>query len=187
MDDGAANPSVADSTSNGNTGSAAANTNVKTTPGEIGGALSFNGANDAIGAGRGNSFSITGPITLEAWIKVNSMPGQGNQSYVDGKGYNGTNEAYFLRLETNNNYVSYVEAGTMSFPSSYQAQAVASGFSGGWHYVVGTYNGVWNIYVDGVKTTSTQTQAPFSSSIGTVCHRSPRLHQHDEKLSERRD
>jgi hypothetical protein len=163
MDDDAANPSVADSTSNGNTGSAAANTNLKTTQGEIGRALGFNGVNDAIGAGAGSSFGITGAITLQAWIYVNSMPSLGNQSYVLGKGYNGTNEAYFLRLETNTSGTSYVEAGTFSFPNSYQAQAVASGFSGGWHYVVGTYNGVWNIYVDGVKTTSTQTQAPFRS------------------------
>ncbi len=164
LDDNAANPSLADSTSNGNTGSAAANTNLKTTQGEISRALGFNGVNDAIGAGRGNSFAITGAITLQAWINVNSMPSLGNQSYVVGKGYNGTNEAYFLRLETNNNYVSYVEAGTMSFPSAYQAQAAVSGFTGSWHHVAGTYDGVWNVYVDGVKTTSTQTQAPFSSS-----------------------
>jgi len=165
MADEAANPSVADSTSNGNTGAAAVNTNLKTTPGEISGALSFNGANDAIGAGRGSSFSITGTITLEAWVRANSLPSLGNQSYILGKGYNGTNEAYFLRLETNYGGTTFVEAGTFSFPSSYQAQAqISSGFSGGWHHVVGTYDGVWNIYVDGVKTTSSQRQAPLSSA-----------------------
>ena len=168
MADDAANPSVADSTANGNTGTAAANTSTKTTSGEISAALSFNGSTDAIGAGRSNSVSITGPITLEAWINANAMPSQGNESYVLGKGYNGSNEAYFLRLATDNNYTSYVQAGTMTFPTTYQAQVVVAGLSGGWHHVVGTYDGVWNVYLDGVKTTSTNTQAPLSSASEQV-------------------
>jgi hypothetical protein len=163
MGDNAVNPSVADSTSNGNTGIAAANTSTKTAAGEIGAALSFNGTSDAIGAGKGASFSIPGNISLEAWVNANSMPSQGNQTYIAGKGYNGTNEAYFLRLETDNNYVSWVEAGTSTFPSAFEARVAVSGFSGGWHHVVGTFDGVWNIYVDGMKTTSSQTQPPFSS------------------------
>jgi hypothetical protein len=163
MGDNAANPSVAESTSNGKTGAAAANTNTKTTGGEIGAALSFNGTTDAIGTGRADSFGITGNISLEAWVNATSMPSQGNQTYIMGKGYNGTNEAYFLRLETDNNFVSWVEAGTFTFPTAFQARVAASSFSGGWHHVVGTFDGVWNIYVDGVKTTSSQTQPPFSS------------------------
>jgi hypothetical protein len=164
MTDNTGSASVADSTSNGNTGAAQTSTSVKATQGEINGALGFNGSTDYINGGRGSTFNVAGAITLQAWVHVNAMPSPGNQVYVLDKGYNGTNESYFLRLETNNSGASYVEAGTYSFPASYQAQAPVSGFSGGWHHVVGTYDGHWNLYIDGVKTTSSETQGPLGSS-----------------------
>jgi hypothetical protein len=161
--DNAANLNVADSTTKGNTGTAQANTNSKSTPGFISRALSFNGSSDSIGAGLGSSFNILGNITLEAWINVAAMPTPGNMAYILGKGYNGENESYFLRLETDNSGASYVEAGTFRFPDVYQAQAAVSSLTG-WHHVAGTYNGKWNVYLDGISTISAQTQAPLATS-----------------------
>jgi hypothetical protein len=165
LGDNAANRNVIDSTSNANTGTAQVNTSAKTTTaGEIGGALRFDGSSDYINSGRGSSLTITGNITLEAWVYANSMPNLGGQAYLLDKGYNGSNEAYFLRLETDNNGTSYVEAGTYSFPQPYQAQVPVTGFSGKWHHVAGTYSGTWNVYVDGIQTTSSQTQGPLNSN-----------------------
>jgi Concanavalin A-like lectin/glucanases superfamily/Domain of unknown function (DUF2341) len=164
MADSAANPNVADSTSRGNTGTAQANTSGKTATGEISRALSFDGSTDYIGAGAGSSFNILGNITIEAWINVNSMPSVGEQAYVCGRGYNGEHESYFLRLETGDDGTNYVEAGTFNFPDPYLAQVAVSGFTGGWHHVVGTFDGQWNIYVDGVKTTSAQTLGPLPTN-----------------------
>jgi len=164
MADNAANQNVADSTSHGNTGTAQANTSAKTVAGEIDGALSFNGSSDYIGAGAGSNFYILGNITIEAWVNVNSMPGLGQQAYVCGKGYNGEHESYFLRLETGNDGTNYVEAGTFNFPDPDQAQVAVAGFTGGWHHLVGTFDGQWNIYVDGVKTASGQTVAPLPTN-----------------------
>ena len=164
MADKAASPNVADSTVNAITATAQANTSAKTTVGAISGAQSFNGSSDYLNAGQNSGFSILGNITLQAWIKVSPMPSPGNVAYILGKGYNGESESYFLRLDTENNGVSYVKAGTAGFPNVYAAQAAVSNFSGAWHYVVGTYDGNWNVYVDGVKTTSTQTQAPRLTS-----------------------
>lgn len=38
-------------------------------PGRYGSALSFDGTDDAVSCGHGSSLDITGPITLEAWVK----------------------------------------------------------------------------------------------------------------------
>jgi hypothetical protein len=159
--DNASNPSVVDSTANGNTGTAQANTNARSTSGEIGPALGFNGSTDYVNGQSGDSFSIVGNITLEAWVKLSTMPSPGNAAYILGKGYNGENESYFLRVETDNDGTSYVEAGTEHFPYTHQAQAPVLGFSGGWHHIVGTYDGNWNVYVDGVQTTSNEAEAPL--------------------------
>jgi hypothetical protein len=165
MADNAASANVAESTSNGNTGTAQSNTSTKSTAGKINGALSFNGSADYINGGSANSLAITGAITLSAWINVNSLPSNYGQFYICGKGYNDTNESYYLRIDSDGSGGTFVAAGTETFPNQYQATAsITSGFLGSWHYVAGTYDGTWNIYVDGVKTTSSQTQAPFATS-----------------------
>src|SRR5262249_42290869 len=146
-----------------NSGTAQALTNSKTTVGAIGAGMQFDGATDSINGGWGSSLALTGSLTLEAWVNVSSLPSAGNQAYILGKGYNGINESYLLRFDTDNNWSSYVEAGTFTFPQSYQAQVPVPTLSGGWHHLAGSYDGVWNVYVDGVKTTSNQTQAPFQS------------------------
>lgn len=166
--DSAASNAVSDSTSNGNSAAAQAFTNTKTTLGRIAGAQTLNGANDFINATNNSSLAITGNVTIEAWVKANAMPSLGNQAYIAGKGYNGSNEGYFLRLETNNSGTSFVQAGTFAFPASYQAQVQVSGFAGAWHHVVGSFNGTWSVYVDGVRTGSSQTLGPLHTGEPAV-------------------
>jgi hypothetical protein len=162
--DNAANPNVADATVNANIGTAEVNTSTLSTTGEIGPGVRLNGSTDYVNGGQGNSLAILGNITLEAWVNISAMPSLGTWAYVLGKGYNGENESYFLRLETDNGGTSYVEAGTEHFPSMYQARAPVSSFSGNWHHLVGTFDDNWHVYVDGVQTTSTDAQPPLHTS-----------------------
>lgn len=68
--DNAASTTVADSTSNANNGTNAANTSTKTVAGKLGSALSFNGTTDFISrADSGaNVFGITDKYTMSMWV-----------------------------------------------------------------------------------------------------------------------
>jgi hypothetical protein len=164
MADNAGSGTVSDSTANGNNGTAQANTSSRAASGEIGTALSFNGSSDYINAGTGVGFSITGALTFEAWINASSLPSNYGQSYIGGKGYNGNYESYYLRIDSNGSGANSMDAGTENFPNGYQAIAsIPASFTGSWHHVAGSYDGVWNIYMDGRKTSSTQAQAPYAT------------------------
>jgi hypothetical protein len=102
MRDNAANVNVTDSTSNGYTGAAAANTSTKQTPGQIDGALTFNGTSDYV-----TSTSFRGPadnITVEAWVKPSSVPGAQKIILEGGSSTDG-----YLRLEasSSNHFRTY--------------------------------------------------------------------------------
>ncbi len=74
LDDSAATTVVADSTSNGNNGTAAANTSTKSTTGEIGNALNFNGSTDSVNDGDPSATNTTtGDMTLEMWVNRSSF------------------------------------------------------------------------------------------------------------------
>jgi len=72
--DNTATPAVTDSTSNGNNGTASANSSTLDTPGQIGGGFALNGSN-------GVSFSgiPTGStVTMEAWVNLTNTAGYQN-------------------------------------------------------------------------------------------------------------
>jgi len=83
MEDNAASAVVKDSTSNGNNGTASAQTSSKTTTGEIDKALSFNGINDGISTG------ITGSaaFTWEGWVNSASMSNYSSIITIDGPSF----------------------------------------------------------------------------------------------------
>jgi hypothetical protein len=83
MSDAAANTTVADSTSNGNNGTAAANTNTKTVSGEIAGALSFNGSTDKVTT----RLTRTTAFTWEAWFYQSAQSGYQSIVTIDGTDY----------------------------------------------------------------------------------------------------
>ncbi len=80
MNDNAANTTVKDSTSNGYNGTAVANTSGKSTTGEIGHGLSFNGTSDGITT----SLAPTNVFTWEGWFNASSMPSYGSIIVVSG-------------------------------------------------------------------------------------------------------
>jgi hypothetical protein len=78
LDNNAANTTVSDSSSQGNNGTAAANTNTKTAAGVVGSALSFNGSTDQVTTGvvSGKTF------TWEAWVNSSVMTSAKYQSIL---------------------------------------------------------------------------------------------------------
>ena len=156
--------SANDSTANANNGSISGAGAVS---GEIGGGASFNGSSSNISVGNASSVRITGPITMSAWVNVAAFPQANNWSYIIGKGYDGTNEGYFLRL-TQNGSVIQLNAGSDSAGNNQVLWPISGWNTNTWHHVVGTYDGTnWNVYLDGaLKASATQAIGAIPSSLG---------------------
>lgn len=125
------------------------------TTGQIDGGMAVNGTTQYVDAGNNTALQITGQITLESWVNVTTFPTSSNLSTMIDKGFNGSIEGYYLRLDATGS--TALEAGAYN-GSSHQASWTITGWStGGWHQVVGVYNGTtWLVYFDGVqKATST--------------------------------
>lgn len=153
---------VTDLSSNGNNGTLV--NSPTRVAGKFGQALSFNGANQYVSIPHSTSVSISGQITLAAWIKVGAFPTGSNLSQLMGKGSTGTTEAYYLRL---NAAFSALEVGSWNGSTDYRAQTSYTGWTTGeWHHVVGMYDGAnWIVYVDGVlKTSTAQAVGPGTST-----------------------
>lgn len=111
-------------------------------------ALDFDGDNDYVNCGTSTLAAITGPITLEAWVKPD---GNGTQSivkkYETGKGYElslsqqSAGQQYFFRLNSS---------------TTYRINSVNTYPTGCWTHVAATYDGsVMRIFVNGVQEGST--------------------------------
>lgn len=66
---------VQDFSGYGNNGTWNGNTTLNSTTGKINSGLKFDGVNDYVNAGNGESINITGAITIEAWIKIKNTNG----------------------------------------------------------------------------------------------------------------
>ncbi|MHC4676304.1 MAG: LamG-like jellyroll fold domain-containing protein, partial [Planctomycetota bacterium] len=86
MDDNAANTTVADSSGNGNDGTARQYTRDLSTAGRIEGAFNFNGLDDYIDCGSDGSLDITGSVSISAWVKFDSLPDYDYQTIVAKRG-----------------------------------------------------------------------------------------------------
>lgn len=104
----AANTTVHDSTSNGNTGTDSVNTSTMATTGQINGALLFQNANsDSITLTTNDTLHASSTLAFEAWVKLNSTPPRGDygilscfNSYEGGGFYNYA----FLITNSGNNF-----------------------------------------------------------------------------------
>ena len=136
--------------------------------------LSLNGTTSSVDVPNNTSLNITGPITVEAWIKYNAIDGANHDivsrinrnDSTSGGGYSlSVNTAGKLRLDLFQNYNSY----TTVIGSTVMSTGV-------WHHVAGVFNGSqMRVYVDGVLDGSLNTtNAPGSGSsllrIGKAAH-----------------
>jgi len=129
--------------------------------GKYGKAGQFNGSDDYVNSGSNSSLSISGTITLEAWIKTNSP--STNQSIVSKLkggvalgGYDleidgATQKARFVLRESDNSDINNLFS-TSTLSASQ------------WYHIAATYNGSSaKVYLNGVQDNSVET----SGTIGT--------------------
>ena len=136
--------------------------------------LSLNGTTASVDVPTSTSLNITGPITVEAWIKFNAIDGNNHDivsrinrnDSTSGGGYSlAVNTAGKLRLDLFQNYNAY---------TTVIGSTVVS--TGVWRHVAGVFNGTQlRVYVDGVLDGSLNTtNAPGSGTsllrIGKAAH-----------------
>ncbi|MGD8896220.1 MAG: DUF2341 domain-containing protein, partial [Acidobacteriota bacterium] len=150
----------AESTANPNPGtSASAPTRVG---GRIGFGQEFDGANNFIDAGNDSSLDLTGAVTLEAWVQLQSLI-----ALNWGADFVGKADQYRLYhdWDVNRRVTLTVDTPTIPYPSDEPVPLNT------WLYVVGVYDGTDNayIYVDGVlRDTVSGAGAPINSSASPV-------------------
>jgi len=166
---------VKDSTSNSTDGTKKGANEPSVTTGKVGQAQDFDGANDYISMGNVINVGANGLITMSAIVRADAFPTSGNLAYILGKGYDGTYEAYFLRV--------YNDAGTLKLtcgsyhnPYNHSADWTVSGWNTGEYHSLGaTYDGTtWRLYFDGVEKVTSTTDGPESNSrlllVGAMDH-----------------
>ena len=125
--------------------------------------LSLNGAGAYVNVPNSASLNITGPITLEAWIKTNSnVTQQGiieryNWSTVDDGGYG-------LRLSSSGKLQFFTQRNSSAYDILTGSTTVTTGV---WHHVAGVFDGTqMRIYLNGVLDGSkASTLAPAAGTV----------------------
>jgi len=118
------------------------------TTGKVSGALSFDGVDDYVEVADAANLDIASAITLEAWIKPDTMSGYEtivSKYYLQG---------YYLRVH---------ESGEIHFTPGVEEIVTSPGLiqSGSWYHVVGTYDGTTiKLYLNGVLIGSKSTAGP---------------------------
>jgi len=128
--------------------------------------LSLNGTSQYVLVPSSESLNITGPITVEAWIKINSLGAyqvivsrEAFQQPGTGGGYRLTitsaGKLDFTLFQSHNTYVNVVGVTTVS--------------AGAWHHVAGVFNGTaMKVFVDGVLDGSMSTTSGPTSGTGSL-------------------
>ena len=155
--------SAVDSTGNGNTG-----TYMGTTLGQPGGiatdanrSTKFDGSTAYVST---PTHSITGSITVEAWVYSSSFTQNG---FIVGKNPVNANWELFFQ---NNGYIIWRTGGTVNCGGSgYTDLTTPVPAGNAWHQIAAVENGsIGQIFVDGVLAASSTTMSPIGNSTGTI-------------------
>ena len=131
---------VLDSTANNNDGAKKTANEPVEAAGQIYKAQDFDGSDDYISLGSGASINITGALSIEAWVYIDSVTGEPSIIDIDGLKYG---------------FTAYTSAGDIWFYIHDGGNnAHASCGTGAWHHVVGTWDGTkdangMKLYIDG--------------------------------------
>jgi len=119
-----------------------------TLPASTNHSLSLNGIDGYVTVPNSSSLNITGPITLEAWIKTNSGTAQqGILERYRTLGVGTSDGGYGLRL-SDGKLMFFTAKNGYEFDAVFGASVVTPG---GWHHVAGVFDGVQlRVYLDGV-------------------------------------
>lgn len=154
-----------DSSSNSNTGTIYG---AIWTTGKIGNALYFNGKSNYVDAGNNPNLQITGALSLEGWVKLNSLS---KNSGLFGRGRalgsNG-NYGYFLSYYAPTKSIYFDTYSTTKRSAIYKTNAITNNK---WHHIAATWDGTTSangmkLYIDGkliAKKTSTITSIGIPS------------------------
>lgn len=116
--------------------------------------IDFDGTDDLVDCGNDASLQITGDVAMSCWMKADAFPTGSGNTYLIGKGYDGTNEGYVLRYWDDSGTTN-IEAGAYHSGTQYQVRWVVTFSTGEWHHIGGQYDGTnWEIIVDGVEVES---------------------------------
>lgn len=136
-----------DATANGNDGTAQGGI-LQGVTGQIDGADDFPGTSSYIDCGNAASVQIAGPITVSAWMKIDSFV---SQAGIVGKLVHlTTREGYALRLhETSMLFDFSLGQSSLSWNRAISTTTLSFGQ---WYYVVGTYDGsTIRVYLNGTE------------------------------------
>ena len=155
LDETGSNTTAADSSGNNHPGVVL---NPTWTPGRIGGALSFDGANHV---------RVTGAPALEptafavsAWVNYSLTDTSGGDVLSMGDNFG-------LRVQPDGAVKTYFYGGTIVGYRIAQSTTVNTR-DGQWHHIVGQYNGsVLQVYVDGIKRDEKSFSDPIVYGLGT--------------------
>ena len=118
------------------------------TDGIVGGALSFDGTNDYVNCGSGQSLNLTGSLTIAAWINPESFGQGGWGRIVDkGTGSSSPSSGFSFFVEEYSKTIAYVIYGGQLVKSNVNVIELNK-----WQHVAAVYNSSANMvtfYVDG--------------------------------------
>jgi len=101
-----------------------------------GGSVVFDGTNDYCSAGSSSSLSITGNLTVAAWVRPTSFTNQGN---IVAKS---SNQGYRMRFQSTGTFWMYANANTITSPSAYTIN--------NWFHTVGVFSSTGlRMYING--------------------------------------
>jgi hypothetical protein len=126
-------------------------------------AADFDGTNDYVNTANEYYYDLAGPMSVAAWIKVDSFTKQWQAIVTKG------DTAWRLSRDNNNNGVTFACTGL----STLRVASVSSVNDGAWHHIVGVYTGSQlQIYIDGVldnsvAATGVISQNAFNVQIGS--------------------
>jgi hypothetical protein len=113
----------------------------------------FDGVDDYVRVPNAASLNITGPFSIEAWIKVNAWDYDWQAIVTKG------DSAYRLHRYWSSDNLS------SGFNADGDVQGAANVNDGGWHYVVTTWDGsTKNLYVDGTLDSSGSVSGPLATN-----------------------
>lgn len=155
---------VADSSGNGNNGTAYGGAN--TTFGKLGNAGNFDGSNDYVNAGSAASLNPTTAITIGAWVNLNQV----GVPYVITSRQGADGQTYSLWINSDNRLYLYLSSDGATWNMTMNS-AVALAAANTWYHLVGTYDRTnLRLYINGAAN-GTPVGATSNIYSGTATNR----------------